>query len=113
MFCSSFERRKEKLFEKYNLGAQCNNNKRMPEGITKYEALVMILHLYLRFGMEEDFLQQVLNFCAILLGEELLPSVYLFKELFGFNKNFEKHYFCRNCKLYFGLENVSLFDIYS
>jgi len=70
---------------------------------TKFEALLMVLHIVMRHGMTGPFIEDILKFINILLGEEAIPtSQFIFKKLFSPKVHLQFHFYCGDCDQYLG-----------
>jgi len=58
------------------------NNALLPNvPTTKFEALLMVLHLFMRHGMTGPFIAERLKFINVLLGEEVIPTSIHFQKI--------------------------------
>ena len=72
---------------------------------TKFEALLMILHLYMRHKMSDVFLVDLLSFFNKIVGVDALrESKHLFHKLFLCGSELNFHFYCPNCLIYLGYE---------
>lgn len=62
----------------------------------------MIFNLFLRYGITQDFLKDLLKFVNTIFGTNLIPeSIYVFRRVMGDN-DWESHFYCKNCYYYYG-----------
>lgn len=75
--------------------------------VSKFEVLLMILHLSMRHRMTDVFLEHLFSFVDQIVGVEnsLGTSKYLFKKLFQFGRKPVFHFFCPKCIIYLGIED--------
>lgn len=73
--------------------------------ISKFETLVMVLHLAMRHGMTDVFVEDLLHFVNVIVGEpNAIPdSKFLFNKLFSAGSKPSIQFYCPDCELYLGL----------
>ena len=89
------------------IGPAALNGKLHPAlNVSKFEVVLMILHISMRHRMTDYLVHDLLEFVNEIVGipNGLGVSVHLFNRLFKFGREPMIHFYCPNCQLYLGTE---------
>ncbi|KAG8182605.1 hypothetical protein JTE90_021741 [Oedothorax gibbosus] len=71
----------------------------VPGGKTKFECLLMVLHIVLRHGLTSVALEDISKLLNCIIGREILPkSCYMFDKVFSTTVKPIFHFFCVSCE---------------
>ena len=80
--------------------------------MTKFETMMMIMHLSMRHGMTDVFLEDMIKMVNRIIGipGALRVSKHLFNKLFNCGSKATTHFYCPNCSKHLGSEGLFVDD---